>query len=52
MHLVGLIIRIYHVARSPERQNVAMFVWLLGTRALKVPFLSRLEPTAVFSTRS
>jgi hypothetical protein len=52
VHLVGFIIRICHDARSPERQTVAMFVWLLGKRGFKVPFLSRLEPSAIFSTRS
>ena len=52
MPLVGFTVRIYHDARSPERQNVEMFVWLLRKRAFKVPFLSRLEPTAIFTTRS
>ena len=30
MHLVGFIIRIYHDARSPERQNRAVLTWDAG----------------------
>ena len=30
MHLVGFIIRIYHVARSPERQKVHLMFSLLA----------------------
>ena len=29
MHLVGFIIRIYHDAKSPERQRIGMFVGLI-----------------------
>jgi len=30
MHLVGFVIRIYHVARSPERQKVSSHLQLLA----------------------
>jgi len=38
VHLVGFIIRIYHDARSPERQNQSVFLYMLVTTAFRQLF--------------
>ena len=40
MHLVGFIMRIYHDARSPERQILSIFIALFRVLHLHVIFVA------------